>query len=67
MIINMVKNIKLILRFLLLPVILILLFLNFIIYYCKCSWYYFEFDDYWKDSMYLVDKLLLKLKLKNNI
>ena len=58
------SKIRLILRWLLIPLWLAIFIVYLPIWYIQMSWYYFSFSDYWDSYMVLWDRVMLSLKLK---
>ena len=61
------SKIRLILRWLLIPLWLAIFIVYLPIWYIQMSWYYFNFGDYWDSYLVLWDRVMLSLKLKRNI
>lgn len=61
------NKIRLILRWLFIPLWTTLFFVYLLIWYIQMSWYYFSFQDYWNAFLILWDKIMLLMRLKNNI
>lgn len=60
----LMSKIRLILRFLLIPLWLAIFIVYLPIWYIQMSWYYFNFGDYWDSYLVLWDRVMLYLKLK---
>lgn len=58
------KKIKLILRWLFIPLWITYFFVYLLIWIIQTSWYYFSFQDYWNDFLILCDKTMILMKLK---
>lgn len=58
------SKIRLILRFLLIPLWLAIFIVYLPIWYIQMSWYYFNFWDYWDSYIVLWNRVMLSLKLK---
>lgn len=58
------SKIRLILRFLLIPLWLAIFIVYLPIWYIQMSWYYFNFGDYWDSCFVLWNRVMLSLKLK---
>lgn len=58
------NKIRLILRFLLLPLWIAIFLMYLPIWYIQMSWYYFEFRDYGNAYLILWDKIMLFMRLK---
>lgn len=58
------SKIRLILRFLLIPLWLAIFIVYLPIWYIQMSWYYFNFGDYWDSYFVLWNRVMLSLKLK---
>lgn len=58
------NKIKLILRWLLIPLWLAVFIGYFPIWYLQMSWYYFSFGDYWDGYLILWDRIMIALRLK---
>lgn len=58
------SKIRLILRWLLIPLWLAIFIVYLLIWYIQMSWYYFNFEDYWDSYLVLWDRVMLSLKLK---
>lgn len=58
------SKIRLILRFLLIPLWLAIFIVYLPIWYIQMRWYYFNFGDYWDSYLVLWDRVMLYLKLK---
>lgn len=58
------SKIRLILRFLLIPLWLAIFIVYLPIWYIQMSWYYFNFWDYWDSYLVLWNRVMLSLKLK---
>lgn len=58
------SKIRLILRWLLIPLWLAIFIVYLPIWYIQMSWYYFNFWDYWNSYLVLWDRVMLSLKLK---
>lgn len=58
------SKIRLILRFLLIPLWLAIFIVYLPIWYIQMSWYYFNFWDYWDSYLVLWYRVMLSLKLK---
>lgn len=58
------NKIRLILRWLFIPLWTILFFVYLLIWYMQMSWYYFSFQDYWNTFLILWDKIMLLMRLK---
>ena len=58
------NKIRLILRWLFIPLWIALFFVYLLIWYIQMSWYYFSFQDYWDAFLILWDKTMLLMRLK---
>lgn len=58
------NKIRLILRWLFIPLWTTLFFVYLLIWYIQMSWYYFSFQDYWNAFLILWDKIMLLMRLK---
>lgn len=58
------NKIRLILRWLFIPLWTTLFFVYLLIWYIQMSWYYFSFQDYWNTFLILWDKIMLLMRLK---
>ena len=61
------NKIRLILRWLFIPLWTTLFFVYLLIWYIQMSWYYFSFQDYWNAFLILWDKNNAINEIKNNI
>ena len=58
------NKIRLILRWLFIPLWTTLFFEYLLIWYIQMSLYYFSFQDYWNAFLILWDKIMLLMRLK---
>lgn len=61
------NKIRLILRWLFIPLWLVLFFVYLPIWYIQMSWYYFSFQDYWSAYLILWDRVMLFMRLKTKL
>lgn len=61
---NFMGYIRLILRWLFIPLWFALFFVYLLIWSLQNSWRYFNFEDYWDDFLILWDKIMVLMKLK---
>lgn len=57
------SKLKLIIRWILLPLWLAIFIGYLPIWYLQMSWYYFSFQDYWESYLVLWDRLMKTLKI----
>lgn len=58
------NKMRLVLRWLFIPLWIALFFVYLPIWYIQMSWYYFGFQDYWDDFLILWEKTMLFMRLK---
>lgn len=58
------SKLKLIIRWVLLPLWLTIFIVYLPIWYLQMSWYYFSFQDYWESYFVLWDRVMITLRLK---
>ena len=61
------NKIRLILRWLFIPLWLVLFFVYLPVWYIQMSWYYFRFQDYWSAYLILWDRVMLFMRLKTKL
>lgn len=64
------NKIRLILRWLFIPLWLVLFFVFLLylpVWYIQMSWYYFRFQDYWSAYLILWDRVMLFMRLKTKL
>lgn len=61
---NTMIKLRLILRWLLIPLWFAIFIAYLPIWYLQMSWYYFSFQDYWDAFLILWDKTMLSMRLK---
>ena len=60
------NKIRLMLRWLFIPLWIVLFFVYLFIWYIQMSWHYFNFQDYWDAFLILWDRIMLLMRLKTN-
>ena len=59
----MCKKLRIAIRIVLIPLWLLIFIIYIPIWFAKMAWYYFDFSDYKVSYLFLLDKIMAKLRL----
>lgn len=57
------KKLRIAIRFILIPLLILTFIIYLPIWYVQMSWYYFSFSDYWDGYSELLNRVMRMLKL----